>query len=328
MSATITPASIGYFGKIPTRGDFVKAGGNTHLLALLDEWLAQSMDLLSADPRWKIMYDATQPFHFAFIGPRRNGAIGGHIIASRDQAQRRFPFLMMSTMEISAPEQFVHRSPLILSRLWHRLETLATSVLAAPDPTSALQAIPSKAVDLELEASAYDAAFSDFLEIQTVGALDAMLAQTGYAGSVRKLLLALGLLLQPVMSSNATRLEKSLVLPLPQDPMYRYLVAAFWLHLVTPFLQRADFEMAIFLTQLIEKPSMVIGFSGASARTLQAIIDPQIAMQHHILFEELEWVDEQADSDYGVKKLSSYLAQPHLSLKSAHDLFREVFIGA
>jgi type VI secretion system protein ImpM len=328
MSTAATQTSIGYFGKIPARGDFVKAGSNVPLLALLDEWLAQSMDLLSADPRWKIMYDAAMPFHFAFIGPRRNRAIGGHIIASRDQAQRRFPFLMMSTMEINEPEKFVPHSPMIMSRLWNRLETLAGSVLSASDPTGALQAISSNGIDLELRATAYDAAFADFLEIQTVGALDDMLAQTGFRGSVRKLLLALGLLLQPVMVSNTARLEKSLVLPLPHDPMYRYLVAAFWLYLITPFLLRADFEIAIFITRLNENPSMVIGFSGASARTLQAIIDPQIGRQHHILFEDMEWVDAQTDSDYGVKKLSSYLAQPHLSLKSAYDSFREVFIGA
>jgi len=305
MSSTITPTSIGYFGKIPARGDFVKAASNIPLLTLLDEWLAQSMDLLAADPRWKITYDAAMPLHFAFIGPRRNRAIGGHIVASRDQAQRRFPFLMMSTMEINEPAEFVPRSPMMLSRLWNRLETLASGVLSASDPASALHAISSTAIDLELGATAYDAAFTDFLEIQTVGALDSMLAETGFNGSTRKLLLALGLLLQPVMASNSTRLEKSLVLPLPRDLMYRYLVAAFWLHLLTPFLLRADFEMAIFITQLNEKPSIVIGFSGASARTLQAILDPQIGMQHHIRFEDMDWVDAQTDSDYGLKKLSS-----------------------
>lgn len=328
MSTVVTPASIGFFGKIPARGDFIKAGSNIPLLTLLDDWLAQSMDLLAADPRWKITYDATMPLHFAFIGPRRNRAIGGHIVASRDQAQRRFPFLMMSTIEVSEPEEFVPSCPLILSRLWNRLETLVCGILSAADPTNSLQAISSTVVDLGLGATAYDASFTDFLEIQTVGRLEAMIHQTGYKGSIRKLLLALGLLLQPVMASNTTRLEKSLVLPLPLDPLYQYLVAAFWLHLITPFLLRADFEMAIFITRLNDKPSMVIGFSGASARTLQAIIDPQIGIQHHIAFEELEWVDAQIDSDYGIKKLSSYLAQPNLSLKSASDSFREVFIGA
>ena len=42
-----------------------------------------------------------------------------------------------------------------------------------------------------------------------------------------------------------------------------------------------------------------------------------------------EWIEEQGDvvNDYGVAKLSSYLAQPHISLEQAISTFREVFLG-
>lgn len=327
MSRSPTQTAIAYFGKIPSRGDFVKAADNTALISILDDWLAQTMELLSADPRWKILYDAVPPMHFSFIGPRRKHAIAGHLVASCDQSQRRFPFLLMSAMEIDAPSEFMAKSPMALLRLWNRLETLTSGVINADDPGSALHAVSATAVSLELGTSAYDAALADFLEFQTVGALDAMLAQSGFQGSVRQVILALGLLLQPVLASGSNRLEKSLLLPLPSDPMYRYPVATFWMHLVTPFLLRADFELAVFFTQIQAKPSMVIGFSGASAHTLRAVMDPQIGQEHHIAFENAQWVEAQSEAEYGIRKLSSYLAQPHLSLKSAYESFREVFIG-
>lgn len=285
------------------------------------------MDLLSADARWKLTYDALAPLHFAFIGPRRGRAIAGHIVASSDQSKRRFPFLMMSTMDVEDPAGFVPNSPLVLSRLWNRLESLSAGVLAAPEPAGALQAAAASIIELDLRSAAYDAAFNDFLDLQTVGGLDAMLAQTGFPGSVRQVLLALGLLLQPVMASSSSRLEKSLVLPLPSDPMYRNLVGAFWMHLITPFLMRADFELSLFTTRLGGRPTLVLGFSGASALTLQAIMDPQAGLEHHIAFDELDWVEEQADADYAIKKVSTYLAQPNLSLKSACDSVRAAFIG-
>jgi type VI secretion system protein ImpM len=322
-----TPTSIGYFGKIPGRGDFVKAGENPALIKTLDDWLAQSMDLLSADARWKLTYDAVAPLHFALIGPRRGRAVAGHITASSDASKRRFPFLMMSTMEIEDPAGFVPNCPLVLSRLWNRLETMSAGVLAASEPAAALQAAVATVIDLDLRSAAYDAAFTDFLELQTIGALDALLAQTGFTGSVRQVLLALGMLLQPVMASSASRLEKSLVLPLPADPMYRNLVGAFWMHLITPFLARADFELALFTTRIRERHSLVLGFSGTSAQTLQAIMDPQAGLEHHITFDELSWVEEQVDADYAIKKVSTYLAQADLSLKSAHDSLRAAFIG-
>jgi type VI secretion system protein ImpM len=56
-------------------------------------------------------------------------------------------------------------------------------------------------------------------------------------------------------------------------------------------------------------------------------MDPQAAQDQHITFEQLDWVEEQADSDYAVKKLSTYLSQPTLSLKSALESVSTAFIG-
>lgn len=327
MSRGATPISVGYFGKIPSRGDFVKGSDSPALIKVLDDWLSQAMELMTTDARWKLNYDAVEPLHFAFVGPRRRHAVAGHIVASSDQSSRRYPFLMMGAMEVAEPAAYVPNSPLVLNRLWNRLEALTASVRDAGDPTLPLQSAASHRIELDLHAAAYDAAFEDFLELQTIGGLDTMLAQTGFQGSARQILLALGMLLQPVMASSSSRLEKSLLLPLPSDPMYRNLVAAFWMHLITPFLARADFELALFVTRIGKRPSLVLGFSGASAQTLRAIMDPQAAQEHHIDFEHLDWVEEQIDTDYGVKKLSTYLEQPNLSLKSALDSVGAAFIG-
>ena len=133
--------------------------------------------------------------------------------------------------------------------------------------------------------------------------------------------------MQPVMASSSSRLEKSLVLPLPVDPMYRNLVAAFWMHLIAPFLARADFELALFVARINQRPALVVGFSGASPQTLQAIMDPTAGLERHITFDQLDWVEQQTDSDYAVKKLSTYLAQANLSLNSALESLRAAFIG-
>lgn len=327
MSRTLTAAPVGYFGKIPSRGDFVKGGANPALIKVLDDWLAQAMDLMSSDARWKLQYDAVAPLYFAFMGPRRRQAIAGYIVASSDQSQRRYPFLTVTSVDVPEPASFVPNAPLVLSRLWRHLETASTGVTSAPEPTEALQNAAAQSIDVDLNASAYDAAFEDFLALNTVGSLDQMLAQSGYVGAVRQVLLALGLLLQPVMASSSSRLDKSLVLPLPNDPMYRNLVAAFWMHLITPFLARADFELALFITRLGNRPALVLGFGGASAPTLRAIMDTQAALDRHIDFDELEWVEPQVDADYAIKKLSTYLAQPTLSLTAACSSLHAAFLG-
>ena len=62
--------SIGYFGKVPTRGDFIKATDNPNLINLIDDWLTRSMELFSAEPRWKTIYDNIVPMQFAILSTR------------------------------------------------------------------------------------------------------------------------------------------------------------------------------------------------------------------------------------------------------------------
>ena len=62
MSTVPTNANITYFGKVPSRGDFVKSGSSLPLLNSLDNWLARTMDSMSTDARWKSIYDEVEPF--------------------------------------------------------------------------------------------------------------------------------------------------------------------------------------------------------------------------------------------------------------------------
>jgi type VI secretion system protein ImpM len=328
MSNLSTNVSITYFGKIPSRGDFVKSGASLPLLTSLDNWLARAMESMSEDVRWKTIYDEVKPFHFAFLGPRSKMAIAGHFTASSDAAHRRFPFVTAGAMEVADSNVFTARSPLALSRLWNRLSQLSATAAASTDAAQDLSVIAGSTVQVELGSKAYEANFNDFLDMQTMSSLDHQLKNAGFTGSCRQLILGLGLLLQPVMASGANRLEKSLHLPLPSDPMYQYLTAAFWLALINPFLQRADFEVSLYITKLQQNPALIVGFSGASSITLEAVLNPRIAQEHFIAFDNATWVEEAVAADYGVTKLSSYLDQSQLSLAAAKQHFNEVFLGA
>jgi type VI secretion system protein ImpM len=315
-------ARIGYFGKLPARADFIKAANNLALASLLDDWLAEVMNVLSADPRWKLNYDATPPLHFAFVGTRSRRAIAGHLAASSDASQRRYPFLSMSAIEIDDPRGFLPRSPVVLAPLWQELDRLAGEVLAANDPDPPLQVLAAACVEIDPAAPEHEQGFLDFLDRHDIAGLEGMLA----GASVRRMMLAIGLLLQPVRRSGAERLDKSLALPLPHAPRQRYLVAAFWLDLIAPFLQQSDFELSLFFAELRGQPSLVIGFNGAAPETLAAIIDPRCAAEHQIGFDYAGWVDELIAGDAGVQKLSAYLEQGQLSLRSTHALFHETFV--
>ena len=124
--------------------------------------------------------------------------------------------------------------------LWSFLETAAPRVLDVCDPTLHLAGISDAAITL----GESDDALAAFLATETVGSLSNLLG----GEDASRVILALGLLLQPVMHSKPTQLDKSLVLPLPAKEELRASVAAFWLELVAPFVRRTGFDLALFLT--------------------------------------------------------------------------------
>lgn len=319
--------SIGYFGKIPSRDDFIKAADNANLISVVDSWLTRSMELIATDPRWKAIYDSVPPMHFAVASTQTPRAVAGHLIASRDQAERRFPFISIGALRIEQPAEFLLYSPLLIGRLWNRLEIQTNMVVQAEDASEPLQDLCASDVVLNLGSQSYQGAFAGFMENHTLFALSEMLVPGGYLGDLRQLILALGLLLHPVMASGASRLDKSLVLPLPENLNHRYFVASVWMHFVSPFLFKADFELAIVITQMNDKHVLVIGFDGASARMLQAIMDPMTGKGYHIDFDDTSWVENSISADYRLEQLSSYLAQPMLQLNTALSHFKEIFLG-
>ena len=324
-------APVSYFGKLPSRGDFVRTAESHPLMILLDRWAAQGVELLAQDPDWKQLYDRAAPMHFAFLGSRSKLAIGGHFLPSRDASERRFPFLTASRLEVTEPLGFIARSPLALSRLWTSLAKLGRQALAAPDAGEPLRELAESRIAINPDPAAYEAPFNDFLDLQDIASLQDLLRQSGHARvQLRWTLPALGLLLQPLLT-GASQIDKAISLPLPRDALYRPLVAAFWLDLIAGFISRADFELALLVQEASQGevgPQLIVGFNGADGRTLQAALDPRVASEQIIRIDEAEWVEDHIGSDYALNKLVSYLERDELSLRVARKTFAETFLGS
>lgn len=321
---------VSYFGKLPSRGDFVRTADNHQLMLLLDRWAGSGVELLARDPGWKQLYDNAPPLHFAFLGSRSRLAIGGHLLPSRDATERRFPFLAATRLEVPQPLAFIARSPLALARLWTSLARLSRQAVQAEDAGEPLRELADNRIAVNADPAVYEAPFADFLDMQDVASLQALLRESGHAQlQLRWTLPALGLLLQPLLAGAAGQIDKGLALPLPRDPLYRPLVAAFWLDLLAGFTARADFEIAILIKEGASHapPELIVGFNGADGRTLQAALDPQVAAEHIIRVDEADWVEEQVAGDYALNKLVSYLERDELSLRTARAAFGETFLG-
>jgi type VI secretion system protein ImpM len=70
---------------------------------------------------------------------------------------------------------------------------------------------------------------------------------------------------------------------------------------------------------------LAAGFCGASADTLQAVIDPEFAISQQVALDDNDWVEDTLATSGEAARLAACLAQPQLPLDVALRLFRESF---
>ncbi|XLZ70512.1 type VI secretion system-associated protein TagF [Massilia sp. SR12] len=311
MSAAMPGAQrIAYFGKLPGHGDFVRSAGDQVLVELMDQWLASVMQRLSANSRWRQHYDACAPLDFAFIGTRTRQVVSGHLLASHDQSARRFPFACMAVHQVAEPRGFLPCSPLALAPAWAMLAAVAGA--GQPGDCKLAPPLPDPA--------AAGAALDEYFAVASVASLEAQLDGL----PVRRLLLALGLLLSPLRKTAAAP-SHCLALPLPREVAMHAPVAAFWMTLAAPMLMRHDMELALFIAPVGGRPALVLGLDGANPASLQAVIDPEAAHGAMVLLADCAWVEGTLDKEPSLQRLSACLEQGQLGLPSAIELYRETF---
>jgi type VI secretion system protein ImpM len=326
--SNVIASSATCFGKIPSRGDFVKGSGQHQLITVLDRWISRAMEQLSEDPRWKIVYDNACSVDFAFVGAHSRLSVVGHLRPSTDSSGRRFPFISAAAIERDDSLMF-RCAPVGLAYSYATLARISESSGASGADVTALLA------ELDMVNCAGD--FDTAIQTDPLGnfvrrtSLDSLAALLGWQSSepLRRIILAIGLLMRPILGQGTVAIDKDIVLPLPADERYRNLVAGLWLYLVSAFLRKTTVELQLIIERRAASPHLVLGFNGASPSTLLAALSPEARAPKIIALVDPEWIDDQSDltNDYGVAKLSAYLAQPAITLELAINTFREVFLG-
>jgi len=315
------------FGKIPSRGDFVKGSGQHQLISVLDRWVSLTMESLSEDPRWKIAYDNACAVDFIFVGARSRLSVAGHLRTSTDASGRRFPFICAATVERDDSLMF-RCAPVGLTNSFSTLARVSESGVNGGEIGQLLAELELVNCAGDFETAILADPLGNFVRRTSLDSLADMLGGQSVE-QVRRTILAIGLLMRPILGQGAVAVDKEIVFPLPADERYRNLVAGLWLYLVSAFLRKTSVELLVIIERRAESPNLILGFNGASASTLLTALSPATNVDKVISLADPEWIDEQASmtNDYGVAKLSSYLAQPAITLELAINTFREVFLG-
>lgn len=318
-----------FFGKVPSRGDFVKGAAQPPLIGMLDGWVSRAMELIAEDPGWKAAYDAASPIDFAFVGARSGVSVVGHLRPSVDASGRRFPFLAAATVERDDTLMF-RCAPCGLVEAWEQLARLAEAAVSGVGAGPAAWQAGIEAFDCGacFEAAIQADPLGAFVRQSRLATLADMLGSRPEA--VARVILAIGLLMRPVLGQPSLGIDKDLILPLPGEPRQARLVAGLWVYLVTAFLGRSGLELQLLIPRGGAQACLFIGFRGAAADTLGNALAPSPAAgAQAVRLVDPQWIDAQPalTHDHGVARLASYLAQPDIGLELVVTSFREVFLG-
>lgn len=268
---TITPS---YFGKIPSKDDFITSAGSDHrLVRRLDHWLAECMARLAEHPGWQAAYDVSGSFDVLAATTQSRHIAAGTCLPSRDAASRRCPMLGCLRVQSRTPMAFAATAPIAMGSLWSCLQHDLTQLKTLQEPGPALQRMGATPMLINAEKRPHDEALREYMSTESATHLDALLASAGHAAQTFNVLAALHALLTAVAAEPDLPISRGLILPLPEDPMRRTRVAAFWMTQLLPYLGKRDIEMVAVLTRS-PTPRLIISLDGTRGTEVMAAIEP------------------------------------------------------
>lgn len=98
--------TLGLFGKLPARRDFVAADVPRAFLTVWEDWLQAALPASQAalDEAWGEAYYAARPWRF-WIGPGICGLTAlGAFVSSYDGVGRQYPLTLVATGDVASPQ--------------------------------------------------------------------------------------------------------------------------------------------------------------------------------------------------------------------------------
>ncbi|GGA88252.1 type VI secretion-associated protein [Brucella endophytica] len=89
------PPHPGFFGKVPTHGDFVASGLSRAVQSALDHWIDEGMKAIHDSDDWETRFQAMPSWRFVVQSPLWGEAtVAGILTPSRDRVGRSFPLVI------------------------------------------------------------------------------------------------------------------------------------------------------------------------------------------------------------------------------------------
>lgn len=240
---------IGYTGKLPAFGDFVRANVTSPAARVLEKWLADGLGLFPSvvGNGWEASFDSGRRFGFILNAGGPGSVLVGLSTPSKDRGGRRYPFSLFSTAQAGPEGEFFYLLPVAFGPFLEKgSETLSE---AWPSSVDAIYGDKISPLTSSLPRYLKDGqgAFDGYLESQSLG--DFWQKLFGSVEAPEKYLLLDNLFksLIPLRKQDFGRFNFILQFPVRADSTQEAgRQAAFWIYLCQKTLSRSKLPLQAF----------------------------------------------------------------------------------
>lgn len=326
----MTPDSLPliYFGKLPARGDFIRARHHINETNAIDQWVSQALtvepthvDSTIDTPQKRLLTDSLI-LNFSHVDTAANKIITGVLLPSHDSSDRHYPLIGFSLIYLDKPKSWMNYLPIKSLSLWeHTYQAL--SMAKSQTNSDASDMLNSSMLPIDKHASTR---YYDFINTKTLQDVSQLMGID--KAQLIQQIIATGLLFLPTFTKGFSGLNKTICWTLTSDQTSAVFMATFWHDLIHSFYQPHQLYLNTYLYRNADYYQLLLSFSKPDGHVLSNFTHLDGSPpEDWVAINDSSWTQSYIEEDMGLTRFNKILLQDDLYLYDTRQLFKKIFLA-
>lgn len=316
-----------YFGKLPARGDFVRARTHINETNLIDQWVSQALtvsgSILDESAASNLPSQNLHFLNFSHVDTATNQIMTGVLIPSHDSSHRTYPLIGFGVIHLNKPKSWMNYLPIKSQALWDNIYAALNSAKAQTDDIQVTDNLNDCLLIVDKNASTH---YYDFINTTTLQDIAVLMEITKQ--QLVQQIIATGLLFLPTFTKGFNGLNKSICWALSANKTAAIQLATFWHDLISGFYQPHQLYLNTYLYRVSGHYRLLLNFSKPDGHVLSQLSSRENSYpEDWVIIAHSDWTQSYINEDIGLSRFNKVLLQDNLYLYDTKQLFKQTFLA-